>query len=144
MTRKPAQGIEKLRPRWLKPFINAAILILSLAVIVVVTFAWPLAFALLEPLKQIAIDPVWRLVLLGFVITIAWLLFYVRQLARTLYGIGEFCIGVTICWVFLSRAPNDTAGVTLGLIGGVYIIIRGLDNIAEGRKLTDEKSETSN
>lgn len=63
------------------------------------------------------------------------LLFWYRQRYRLSYGVFEFLVGVMMAYfVFLPSFDFKTLGVIQGLqiLGGLYVMVRGLDNIGKG------------
>lgn len=63
------------------------------------------------------------------------LLFWYRQRFRLSYGVFEFLVGIMMAYfVFLPTFDFKTLGVVQGLqiLGGLYVMVRGLDNIGQG------------
>jgi hypothetical protein len=63
------------------------------------------------------------------------LLFWYRQRYRLSYGVFEFLVGVMMGYfVFLPSFDFKTLGVIQGLqiLGALYVMVRGLDNIGRG------------
>ena len=63
------------------------------------------------------------------------LLFWYRQRYRLSYGVFEFLVGVMMAYfVFLPSFDLKTLGVIQGLqiLGGLYVMVRGLDNVGQG------------
>jgi hypothetical protein len=62
----------------------------------------------------------------------AWGLFIFRNRARFWYGVLEAVVGVSV--IYTSIANSSATGLTrlLTVIGGIYIVIRGFDNIDQG------------
>lgn len=63
------------------------------------------------------------------------LLFWYRQRYRLSYGVFEFLVGVMMAYfVFLPSFDFKTLGVIQGLqiLGGLYVMVRGLDNVGKG------------
>lgn len=64
------------------------------------------------------------------------LLYWFRQRFRTSYGMVEALIGA---WISVNAFPlNSTLDIAVGLqvLGGLYVIVRGLDNVGNGLKGT--------
>lgn len=62
-------------------------------------------------------------------------LFWYRENFRLSYGIFEFCVGVIISYyVFFPSFDYSSLGATEGIqiLGGLYVMVRGLDNIGKG------------
>jgi len=61
-------------------------------------------------------------------------LFWYRERFRLSYGTFELCAGILMAWyVFFPRFDYATLGVTEGIqvLGGLYVMVRGLDNISK-------------
>lgn len=64
-------------------------------------------------------------------------MFWFKSHFRLLYGILEFVIGITTSiWVFIPKFDVFSISLIKGLqlMGGIYIIVRGMDNISVGLK----------
>lgn len=62
-------------------------------------------------------------------------LFWYRENFRLSYGAFEFCVGVIMSYyVFFPTFNYSGLGVTEGIqiLGGLYVMVRGLDNIGKG------------
>lgn len=62
-------------------------------------------------------------------------LFWYREHYRLSYGIFEFCVGIIMSYyVFFPTFDYAGLGVTEGIqiLGGLYVMVRGLDNIGKG------------
>jgi len=62
-------------------------------------------------------------------------LFWYREKFRLSYGAFEFCVGVIMSYyVFFPTFSYSGLGVTEGIqiLGGLYVMVRGLDNIGKG------------
>lgn len=62
-------------------------------------------------------------------------LFWYRENFRLSYGAFEFCVGVIMSYyVFFPTFNYSGLGVTQGIqvLGGLYVMVRGLDNIGKG------------
>lgn len=70
------------------------------------------------------------------VLAVAALLFYVRLRYRVLYGLSEVAVGISVAVSRLTTpegaAPRDADFYLAMLTAGVYLIIRGLDNVHSG------------
>ncbi len=61
--------------------------------------------------------------------------FWYRENYRLSYGAFEFCVGIIISYyVFFPNFNYSNLGVTEGIqiLGGLYVMVRGLDNIGKG------------
>jgi hypothetical protein len=68
-------------------------------------------------------------------------LFAIRKYLRFGFGLIELLIGVDAIWNVAESAPLVTDGITrtqflLQVAGGVYFIVRGLDNIDQSGRFT--------
>lgn len=66
---------------------------------------------------------------------LGFLLFWYREKYRLSYGAFEFCVGVIMSYyVFFPNFSYAGLGVTEGIqvLGGLYVMVRGLDNIGKG------------
>ena len=71
--------------------------------------------------------------LVGVSIAVGYLLYVFRTKRRTAYGITEIVVGITTVWfsaLDASQGPN--IGHLVATLGGIYIIVRGLDNVDNG------------
>jgi hypothetical protein len=64
----------------------------------------------------------------------AGFLYVLRHAKRITYGYCEVAVGVVGLWAALSRLDADRMAVGLGIAASVYVIVRGMVNIADGRK----------
>lgn len=76
-----------------------------------------------------------------FAILIALLLYLFRERERISYGVVEFLVGIaTVTTIYLPSFSIENIQVNLSFgiryIGGIYIMIRGLDNIVKGLSKT--------
>jgi hypothetical protein len=62
------------------------------------------------------------------------LLYILRTRRRTLYGIFEFSFAVVVTWISVGKWLQGAEAAAIGVIQAAYLIVRGLDNIMEGRK----------
>jgi hypothetical protein len=61
-------------------------------------------------------------------------LFLFRKKYRMQYGITEVCSALVLGWKALGFVSDGNLGDLAALIGVAYLIVRGFDNIDEGRK----------
>lgn len=62
----------------------------------------------------------------------ALILYRFRGTNPLFYGLAEVFFGVTAILVSISSSSPEIVGKLVALSGGIYIIVRGLDNIDEG------------
>lgn len=78
--------------------------------------------------------------MIPLLIIVAIILFYIRENWRIPYGYAEFIFGIIFAFspfLFLEIIPNDyeiQINLLFKIIGGLYIMVRGQDNIAKGYK----------
>jgi hypothetical protein len=79
---------------------------------------------------------------LGVVAITGILLYYLRARYRLIYGVAETIVGyLTVAKIVFPEVDIheiDTAQ-GLGILGGLYIIVRGLDNVGKGLEKTPYK-----
>lgn len=61
-------------------------------------------------------------------IGLGWTLFQFRKHYRRQYGITEMAVAAVALFEILGHEPQDPLAYVVGLLGGVYIVVRGLDN----------------
>jgi hypothetical protein len=116
-----------------------ALLVLSAALL----FAWPFALAAFwDSVAQAAHSPWKRAAATATLALFGFLLYLARRFARLLYGAAETLVGIAFCWAGLGSV---SAGSWTSVAGGIYVIIRGLDNCQQGataiRSLDSESSK---
>jgi hypothetical protein len=113
---------------------------------VLLGFFWGTLFALLivwgylNVIKIVQTIQIWGTVTATFILGI--FLFYFREIQRQIYGVIEFVVGIAS--VFMLFYPefdltkiDINAGLFIKISGGLYIMVRGQDNIyksLEGKK----------
>ncbi len=85
----------------------------------------------------IATVPVWGTI--SGLVAISILLYWVRGRMRLHYGITELFVGLAAGW-YAVRTPADSARFSavllIQVLGPVYVMVRGLDNIGKGVQTT--------
>ena len=105
-----------------------AIVLLSIAII-----GWPILLAgLWDQFRGAMTSPWLRGVALAGLLILGRLLYYARERMQSVYGVVEVCIGAAACWAGLghTQVSGFASGITLA--GGIYVIVRGLDNFFKG------------
>jgi len=59
-------------------------------------------------------------------------LYRLRGNNPTVYGIGEVLVSLVTILFSIASAANGLLATSLGLLGGIYVMVRGLDNIDKG------------
>src|SRR5256885_1234484 len=98
---------------------------------------WPLALRIIWPVPHTES----KFVRVGFVVIacyFAWGLFYIRKHFTRFYAACELCAGIGAIWTAFATATEMAAGGALA--GGIYIIIRGLDNWERGTQLAEKEN----
>ena len=110
--------------------------------IAVVLLAWPLLLASVWPrIAPAMASPVWRALTTVVLCQVAVLMFAVREDFRRLYGFAEAVGGVVAIWFALGVTPAEPTTTTFGVLGGVYILVRGFDNLARGQETIEEEQQ---
>jgi hypothetical protein len=65
-------------------------------------------------------------------VSVAYWLFVLRNKQRAIYGFFEVAVGVAAVWSSTLTISSPNLSNAIAVLGGVYIIIRGLDNIDQG------------
>jgi hypothetical protein len=101
----------------------------------IIILAWPVLILWFSPTLSNIISTYWGRIL-GLVILglLSFALYLVRENLRKLYGIAEIVVGLVACWAGFGKLMSETLGGTIALAGGVYIMVRGIDNYVQGAK----------
>jgi len=112
--------------------------LIVLIAILMLLWPWLLVFFWQQVLTGVA-NPILRVSAVVLLALSGFLLYLARTYMRPIYGLTEIFIGIATCWVGLTY-PNPSAkalSASLAVFGGIYIIIRGFDNIVDDKSLTD-------
>jgi hypothetical protein len=126
-----SEEIEKLKNRFQKRIIISFIAgILSTVIVILAYFYVEVIVGTLNIWGTILIIPI-----LGLIF------FYFRTKWRLFYGITEFLVGIfTALLIFLPSFDFNSLSTKpfyfLQIIGGLYIMVRGLDNVGKGLRAT--------
>lgn len=72
---------------------------------------------------------------------VSMILYWFRQRFRTQYGLAEIAFGGVSAWVLMGKIVVDSGYVELiGLVGAVYLMVRGADNVQQGQDAKLKKS----
>jgi hypothetical protein len=97
-------------------------------------FAWPfLLAAFWERISELAQSPLIRAILTAAFALIGLLLYLSRKYLRSVYGAAEVVVGAASCWNGLGTTSSNSLAAMLSVAGGLYIIVRGMDNFETGR-----------
>jgi hypothetical protein len=110
-----------------------AIPLITIVLVSIAIVGWPLLLTGLWAHIRSAMGSPWlRAIAVAALLLLGGLLYLARRRARSLYGIVEIWIGGAACWAGLGH--TDVSGFAGGvtLAGGVYVIVRGLDNFVDG------------
>jgi hypothetical protein len=98
--------------------------------------AWPIILAVSwSYLRGITSTLLGRIVAVALFAYLGNLLYKIRSNFQNIYGAAEICIGIISCWSALSNPKSEALAVSLALAGGVYLIVRGIDNYKQGSTL---------
>jgi hypothetical protein len=67
-------------------------------------------------------------------------LYRVRGRQPFLYGSVEICVALLAIFVSIATRSSAPLNKILGILGGIYILVRGMDNVDKGLPLTWRKS----
>jgi hypothetical protein len=115
-------------PIWLLVFIFFALLF-SLSL-------WPFLLIGIWSSAYDTLQASWvaRIFAFGALMLLGWGMYKLREANRQIYGIGEICVGSSMCWFGVNAATPNALPSIIAMAGGVYVIVRGLDNYAQGKK----------
>jgi hypothetical protein len=120
----------------IKLLIPLPLFLISIVALLTLAWPWPIIF-LWQRVLVIAANPILRTVGVILLLLSGLLLYLARTYVRPIYGLVEVLIGIATCWVGLSNPSAQAISASFAVVGGVYIIIRGFDNIVDDRSLTD-------
>jgi hypothetical protein len=116
------------------------LLLLLVGVVALLILIWPWTIVLLwEKGLVLVANPALRVIAVILLAISGFLLYLARTYMRPIYGVAEVFIGMAACWGGLSY-PNPSAkalSASLAVVGGIYIIIRGFDNMIDDKSLID-------
>ncbi len=117
------------------------ILIIALLVVLVLAAPWTITF-FWEQILIIAASPLFRGIAVFILLITSFLLYLARTYMRPIFGLAEVAVGIATCWGVLSNPPANTLLASLAVVGGVYIMVRGFDNIVDEKSLTAAYTQT--
>lgn len=133
--------LARIKNRWLQRAVMLllAILFLALALLIgvglVLLFGWPFVLAGFWQSLRESMASIWvRGFVTALLAVVAVLLYFMRTAWRALYGAAEIVIGIAACWSGLGSSAASELSARLTVASGVYIIVRGLDNLQQGVK----------
>jgi rRNA-processing protein FCF1 len=115
---------------------------------------WQRLFIVISCIVGVLLTLLFQWALANFDLVISWLgpfltavalaiagivLFGFRSWFRLLYGVIEFAFGVVAVWFGVYHdftAPNSEIIGVIKLLGGMYVMVRGMDNIGKGLQKT--------
>jgi hypothetical protein len=65
-------------------------------------------------------------------VLVGLVLYHVRGRYQFLYGMVEVCVALLAIFVSIGTPSSIALNKIVGILGGVYILVRGLDNIDKG------------
>jgi hypothetical protein len=133
--------LSKVKNRWLQRAITLLLVILILTLILLVgiglvlLFGWPFVLAGFWRTLRESMASIWvRGLVTALLAMVGVLLYIVRTSWRALYGAAEIVIGIAACWSGLGSSSASELSASLTVASGVYIVVRGLDNLRQGSK----------
>lgn len=132
----PFEGLFDGAPRW---FILAILLVIGCVWAIILAaftlfFGWTFILAAFWQQISFAMESVWiRGAAAVFFTALGFFLYWIKTILRFYYGIAEILIGVTVCWMGLGNPPANGLVASITIAGGIYIIVRGVDNAVQGK-----------
>ena len=65
------------------------------------------------------------------------MLYEVKRHLRGCYGAAESLVGVASCWAGLSYSSRTDLPAALAVVGGVYLIVDGIESMAHSDNVFD-------
>jgi len=123
-----------------KSFAALALASLVVTIIgVVVLFVCPAVLAeFWQGVSTAMLDPQFRAGAIIAVIVMGGLFYFAKKLYLCWYGLTEVMVGIAACWVGLGEVPKDMH-TGLSLTCGIYIMVRGLADFAQGLDRKERK-----
>jgi hypothetical protein len=69
------------------------------------------------------------------------LLYFTRETMRLLYGTAEILVGLAACWAAIGQTSKAGIEGAIALGGGLYIIVRGIENCRKARERKTELAQ---
>ena len=124
-------------------FVLANMLLIAQITFVVLLFGWSwLLIACWEYILSVITSPWWRIAAVTILFGTGFFLYMLRTLMRPIYGLAEIIFGITVCWASFSYPSSKTFATSLAICGGVYILVRGFDNVIDDKSITDPPTAT--
>ena len=121
----------------------ANILLIAQIVFVILLLGWSWLFiGLWDSILSVVASPWWRVIAVMILLGTAFFLYMLRTLMRPIYGLAEIIFGITVCWLSFTYPSNATFATSLAICGGVYIIVRGFDNVIDDKSITNPPTAT--
>ena len=116
--------------------LRLALLFSPLILITIPVLLWPIALEQTWTYMKeyMASSPLSRSIGLALLVIVACLLYWAKTAIQAVYGGAEFFVGLLSCWIGLSEPKSNDLATSIAIIGGVYILIRGCENILTGIK----------
>jgi|SRR5579859_7219076 len=122
-------------PGWLMAIMRLLVFLVGILLVLgaVLLFVWPFALAASwDSLIQAAHSPWERAAVTTALAVLGFLLYLARRFARLWYGAAETVVGIAFCWAGLGSVSAISWASAGSVVGGVYVIVRGLDNLQQG------------
>jgi hypothetical protein len=128
-----SRGIVLMVVYWL---IDVALVSIGLFIVFLIV-AFPITLASLWPRVAHAMaHPLWRVLGLGFLLGLAWAVYFFKTLSLRVYAVVEILVGLMIAWSALGSEPAKGGGFLQGiaLAGSVYALASGIGDFLKGQE----------
>ena len=133
-------------PQWARIVVVLISFVLFALLLIAVSFlfVWPFALVRFWSYITSAAHSPWKRILITVGLTVLGVSLYLaRSFARSLYGVAEMLAGVAFCWAGLvPPVSSGRWGPAGSIVGGIYIIVRGMDNLLLGIEERKKDTET--
>jgi hypothetical protein len=81
----------------------------------------------------------WRFAYIMLALVFAFGLFALRKFARTTYGTIEPAFAAMSMWQLSGNLNQNKMTLTIGAVGSLYVMVRGMVNIADGQTTEEDR-----
>ncbi|OAI53939.1 hypothetical protein AYO47_03900 [Planctomyces sp. SCGC AG-212-M04] len=119
--------------------ITACLLVTPLLGLLAVISLWPAALYWgWNNLRGWADNPYTRFAIVLSIVLLAWILDAGKRCFPRVYGVVEILVGSVVCWQALTIKAASELSVLVALGSGIYVIVRGIDNMGKTSCLKSE------
>jgi hypothetical protein len=86
-----------------------------------------------EEIVKVTDNPVTRVFAVLLLLLVMYLCYRARKYHQRAFGITEILLGLAGCWAGLDKKPEEAFAGSLAVVAGIYLGVRGITNISEGR-----------